>query len=224
MSIQIKYAYRRHNTWTYRRTYPQHLRDILGSSLKQSLKTSDAKIARKRVEELNTKFTDIVQEAESHAAENDTPSESRQIGVAVPRYHRARLLGQRPVAELAARYLTEASETPYVPEATSQCASPWTCSSPTRERPRRVTSAKLWAERCWGTSLKLSPNVRKYSDAKGASLADLAALSEESEATTLKPQTQARIWGQLLHFLDWVRAVWGARGQPLGGSHSEGQA
>ena len=60
--------------------------------------------------ELNTKFTDIVQEAESHAAENDTPSESRQIGVAVPRYHRARLLGQRPVAELATRYLTEASE------------------------------------------------------------------------------------------------------------------
>ena len=49
MSIQIKYAYRRHNTWTYRRTYPQHLRDLLGSSLKQSLKTSDAKIARKRV-------------------------------------------------------------------------------------------------------------------------------------------------------------------------------
>ena len=46
MSIQIKYAYRRHNTWTYRRTYPQHLRDLLGSSLKQSLKTSDAKIAR----------------------------------------------------------------------------------------------------------------------------------------------------------------------------------
>ena len=72
MSIQIKYAYRRHNTWTYRRTYPQHLRDILGSSLKQSLKTSDAKIARKRVEELNTKFTDIVQQVETHAAENDT--------------------------------------------------------------------------------------------------------------------------------------------------------
>jgi len=110
MSIQIKYAYRRHNTWTYRRTYPQHLRGILGSSLKQSLKTSDAKIARKRVEELNTKFTDIVQEAESHAAENDTPSKSRQIGVAVPRYHRARLLGQRPVAELAASYMTETSE------------------------------------------------------------------------------------------------------------------
>ena len=28
-------------------------------------------------------------------------------------------------------------------------------------------------------------------------------LSEENEATTLKAQTQARIWGQLQHFLDW---------------------
>ena len=110
MSIQIKYAYRRHNTRTYRRTYSQHLKDILGYSLKQSLKTSDAKIARKRVEELNTKFTDIVLEAETHAAKDDTPSESRQIGVVVPRYHRARLLGQRPVAELAASYMTETSE------------------------------------------------------------------------------------------------------------------
>ena len=32
---------------------------------------------------------------------------------------------------------------------------------------------------------------------------DLAALSEKQEAITLKPQTQARIWGQLQYFLDW---------------------
>ena len=37
MSTQIKYAYKRHNTWVYRRTYPQHLQP-LGSSLKQSRK------------------------------------------------------------------------------------------------------------------------------------------------------------------------------------------
>ena len=61
MSIQIKYAYRRHNTRTYCRTYPQHLRDILRPSLKQSLNTSDVKLAGKRVAELYTKFTDIVQ-------------------------------------------------------------------------------------------------------------------------------------------------------------------
>ena len=40
--------------------------------MKQSLKTSDVKLARKRVAKLNTKFTDKVQDAESHAAENDT--------------------------------------------------------------------------------------------------------------------------------------------------------
>ena len=202
MSIQIKYAYRRHNTWTYRRTYPQHLRDILGSSLKQSLKTSDAKIARKRVEELNTKFTDIVQEAESHAAQNDTPSESRQIGVAVPQYHRARLLGQRPVAELAARYLTEASERLRPGSYKSVRFALELLVSHAGEAQARDLSQALGRE-VLGYISQLSPNVRKYTAARGASLADLAALSEESEATTLKPQTQARIWGQLQHFLDW---------------------
>ena len=43
MSTQIKYAYKRHNTWVYRRTYPQHLQPLLGFSLKQSVKTADAK-------------------------------------------------------------------------------------------------------------------------------------------------------------------------------------
>ena len=179
MSIQIKYAYRRHNTWTYRRTYPQHLRDILGSSLKQSLKTSDAKIARKRVEELNTKFTDIVQEAETHAAQNDTPSESRQIGVAVPRYHRARLLGQRPVAELAARYLTEASERLRPGSYKSVRFALELLVSHAGEAQARDLSQALGRE-VLGYISKLSPNVRKYSAARGASLADLAALSEEN--------------------------------------------
>ena len=222
MSIQIKYAYRRHNTWTYRRTYPQHLRHILGSSLKQSLKTSDAKTAHKRVEELNTKFTDIVQEAESHAAENDTPSESKQIGVAVPPYHRARLLGQRPVAELAARYLTEALERLRPGSYKSVRFALELLTSHAGEMQARDLSQALGRE-VLGYISRLSPNVRKYSDAKGASLADLTALSEENEATTLKPQTQARIWGQLQHFLDWCVQS-GTRGQPLGGSRSEGQA
>ena len=66
-----------------------------------------------------------------------------------------------------------------------------------------MTSAKLWAERCWGISPSCPPMSGSTPLLRGASLADLAALSEENEATTLKPQTQARIWGQLQHFLDW---------------------
>ena len=34
MSTQIKYAYKRHNTWVYRRTYPKHLQGHLDFSNK----------------------------------------------------------------------------------------------------------------------------------------------------------------------------------------------
>jgi integrase len=50
---------------------------------------------------------------------------------------------------------------------------------------------------------QLSPNVRKYREGKGATLAELAALSQENESTTLAPQTQARILKQMSQFLDW---------------------
>ena len=202
MPIHIKYAYRRHNTWTYRRTYPQHLRGILGSSLKQSLKTSDAKLAKKRVSELNTKFIEIIQEAESYVAQNDTYSKSRQIGVAVPRYNRAQLLGQHPVTELASSYLTEASHRLRPGSYKSVRFALELLVSHAGATQVRDLNLALGRE-VLGHILRLSPNVRKYSDAKGASLAELVALSEENEATTLKPQTQARIWGQMQNFLDW---------------------
>ena len=32
MSPQIKYAYKTHNTWIYRRTYPKALQPILGTA------------------------------------------------------------------------------------------------------------------------------------------------------------------------------------------------
>ena len=67
MSPQIKYAYKTHNTWVYRRTYPKALQDLLGSTLKQSLKTGDATQAKTRVAELNTTFTTIIKEAQAHA-------------------------------------------------------------------------------------------------------------------------------------------------------------
>ena len=111
MSTQIKYAYRRHNTWAYRRTYPVYLQQVLGSSLKRSLHTADAKIAAKRVAELNTTFEAIVLEAEVKIVEAGQSSEPPQlaIAVAVPRYQRARLLGEQLVQEVAAIYLAEAS-------------------------------------------------------------------------------------------------------------------
>ena len=109
MPTQIKYAYRRHNTWIYRRTYPVHLHDVLGSSLKRSLHTADAKVAAKRVAELNTTFEAIVAEAEAKLADGVQSGQPPQLAIAVPRYQRARLLGEQPVQEVAAIYLAEVS-------------------------------------------------------------------------------------------------------------------
>ena len=99
MSPQITYAYKRHNTWVYRRTYPQRLKGILGSALKQSLKTPDAKVARKRVAELNATFEEIVAQADIQLAD---AGDAMTIAVAVPRFQRARLMGEQRVAPSAA--------------------------------------------------------------------------------------------------------------------------
>jgi integrase len=200
MSTQIKYAYRRHNTWIYRRTYPVHLQEILGSSLKRSLHTADAKVAAKRVAELNTTFDAIVQEAEAQIANKAAQhgGEPPHIAIAVPRYQRARLLGEEQVREVAAVYLAEAS---------------------TRLRPGSYKSVRLLTshlgehklgdlnatlgKEVLGYVARLSPNIRKYSQAQGASLAELATLSQVHEDLSLTAQTQRRIWRQQQQFLDW---------------------
>ena len=209
MSTQIKYAFKRHNTWVYRRTYPQHLQPLLGSSLKQSLKTADAKTAKARVAELNKTFTNIIKEAEAHVSANtvkasaNSTDNSVRVPLARPRYHHARFVGERLVKDLAAAYLTYQSE---------------------RLRPGSHKAVRfaldLLLTHCGDVSiaevgdtvgrdilnllLQLSPNVRKYRDGKGASLRKLAALSQELEPdVTLTPQTQSRILKHMQQFLDW---------------------
>jgi len=214
MSTQIKYAYKRHNTWVYRRTYPQHLQPLLGSSLKQSLKTADAKTAKARVAELNQTFTNIIKEAEQHVSANTDQTGAiiptacgaaadPRPGIERPRYQPVRLLGDRRLAEVATEYLTYQSE---------------------RLRPGSYKAIRFAAELLvshLGTTklgdithtqgrevlsliTQLSPNVRKYSKGQSASLTQLAFLSTELEpGQTLAPQTQARIWKHMLQVLDW---------------------
>ena len=98
MSPQIKYAYKPHNTWVYRRAYPKHLQTLLGAALKKSLKTGNAKEAKGRVAELNQTYTNIISEAEGQVATcrgagADETAAIVTLAVALPRYQRARLLG-----------------------------------------------------------------------------------------------------------------------------------
>jgi integrase len=207
MSPQIKYAYKTHNTWVYRRTYPKALQPLLGSALKQSLKTGDAREAKLRVAELNQTFTTIIKEAQAHALAtfNTAPATTAQgprLAVGRPRYQRARLMGERLVADLARAYLAEVSQ---------------------RLRPGSYKSVRFALEllgshlgKCavgdlsltqgkevLGYITRLSPNVRKYRQGKDAGLVELASLSVASEGITLAPQTQARILKQMSQFLDW---------------------
>ena len=207
MSPQIKYAYKTHNTWVYRRTYPKALQPLLGTALKQSLKTGDAREAKTRVAELNTTFTTIIKEAQVHAlatphTDTSTTPQGLRLAVGRPRYQRARLVGDGLVADLAQAYLTEVSQ---------------------RLRPGSYKSVRFALEllsshlgkhavgdlslsqgkEVLGYISRLSPNVRKYTEGKDAGLVDLARLAQEHEGITLAPQTQARILKQMSQFLDW---------------------
>ena len=205
MSTQIKYAYKRHNTWVYRRTYPQYLQPLLGSSLKQSLKTADAKTAKARVAELNQTFTNIIKEAEQHVSANtgkasaNTTDHSIRVPVARPRYHHARLLGEH------------GKGLGCIPRVSSQSARPGSFKSCAL---RQSSWYLIWVEQKPATSpiaqgrfaliTQLSPNVRKHAKAKGASLTQLTELSAALEpGHTLAPQTQVRIWKHMLQVFDW---------------------
>ena len=207
MSIRIKYAYKKHNTWIYRRVYPKPLQPLLGSALKQSLKTGDATQAKTRVAELNQTFTTIIKEAQAHALATPhtdvaTTAQGPRLAVGRPRYQRARLVGDGLINDLAQAYLAEVSQ---------------------RLRPGSFKSVRFALElltshlgkhsvgdlslnhgkEVLGYITQLSPNVRKYRQGKDAGLVGLARLAQEHEGITLAPQTQARILKQMSQFLDW---------------------
>ena len=214
MSTQIKYAYKRHNTWVYRRTYPQHLQPLLGSSLKQSLKTADAKTAKARVAELNQTFTNIVKEADQHVSANTGQTGAiipnaygatadPRPGIERPRYQPVRLLGERLVKDLAVSYLTYQSERlrPGSYKAV-RFATELLISHLGTTKVGEITQAQ--GREVLSLIMQLSPNVRKHAKAKGASLTQLTELSAELEpGHTLAPQTQVRICKHMLQVFDW---------------------
>jgi len=207
MSPQIKYAYKTHNTWVYRRTYPKALQPLLGTALKQSLKTGDATQAKLRVAELNTTFATIIKEAQAHALtipHTDTPTATQgpRLAVGRPRYQRARLLGERLVADLATEYLAEVSQRLRPGSYKSVRFALELLTSHLGRHPVGDLSLTHGKE-VLGYITQLSPNVRKYRDGKDAGLVELASLSVASEGITLVPQTQARILKQMSQFLDW---------------------
>lgn len=207
MSTQLRYAFKRHNTWTYRRTYPKRLQHILGSALKQSLRTSDARIARNRISELNETFSSIVSEADAKLAMAGCEAEQQPVSLKadLPIYRRIQFTGRTKVADLCEQHLREVSPKlrhgsfKSVRYAMDLFSSQYgrLCIADVELSQGRDTLNYI------GT---LSPNIRKYRAAEGLKLSDLAKLSQELEETSLTPQTQHRIWDQMSAFLDWCVA------------------
>lgn len=219
-SATIRYAYLKGQTWLYRRNYPKEVAALLGQqALKQSLKTSDAKVARQRAVEVNTRYEDTVehiltgsatlpQTASSGAAEWATQSE-----VALARL-RATLQRSDPV-----RYKVEAQ-----PSQTVQMAARSYLLARQRElRPSGFKSVRysveLFKSKYAGLTLpqlgrdegreflsliaQLSPFVGKSQKTHGLSLAAAVAWSRSSTNRRITGRTQRRIWSQVNHWLDW---------------------
>jgi integrase len=201
MSAKIKYAYLRHNTWIYRRTYPKALQPALGSALKRSLRTGDARTAHSRVSDLNATYDRIVWEAERQLNAT-TEKSSDRIDVKLPHYKRLRLVGEQELGVLAKAYLASTCQRlrPGSYKSIHFAMELLTSHLGTQKLGELSPSAGREVLTLIG---QLSPNIRKYAEAQGQSLSELAKLSQALEGISLTPQTQSRIWEQMSAFLDW---------------------
>lgn len=201
MSIQIKYAYLKQQTWLYRRSYPKDIVALLGNTaLKQSLKTGDASVARKRVRKLDAKFEEIVESARAGQVPKLQQKKSVQVSP-------VRVAGSTP---FLGRELVTSLARPYLNKRSSELR--WGGFKSIRYSVGLLVSK--YGGREVGTLSRedgkeflslieqLSPLIGKSEKTRGLSLDALVAHSQEGKLR-IKPSTQKRIFRQVNHFLDW---------------------
>ncbi|MDU9004281.1 DUF6538 domain-containing protein [Sedimentitalea todarodis] len=220
MSAQIQYAYRKGNTWLFRRNYPKDIAAVLGSAaLKQSLKTSDVRTARVRAAAVNARYEAQVQQVVSGAEAIALAASEPTAWEGASSHALARLratlehsqhvpferVAPKPpvrVAEVGRRYLLR-----------RQCElRPGGFKSVrysvelflSRYGDRAVTEVNREDGREFlGLIAQLSPVIGKSEASRGLGLDQLVAFSS-TKTTRITVRTQKRIWSQVNHFLDWV--------------------
>ncbi|MDO6523966.1 integrase [Shimia thalassica] len=221
-SARIRYAYLKGQTWLYRRNYPKEVAALLGQhALKQSLKTSDAKIARQRAAEVNIRYEETVDQVLSGALslpqrgpllDGDAVDWSTPSDVALARL-RATLEHSEPVRydqviqpkvtvqDAARRYLilrqnelrpSGFKSVRYSVELFASKYGKRKVSELVREDGREFLS--LIAQ--------LSPTIGKSQKTYGLSL-DASVAWSRSGAARITGKTQHRIWSQVNHWLNW---------------------
>ena len=221
-SARIRYAYLKGQTWLYRRNYPKEVAALLGQqALKQSLKTSDAKVARQRTLEVNARYEETVEQVLTGALSlpqgatlsgGDTTEWATQSDLALARL-RATLEHSGPV-----RY-----NQVFQPKMTVQeAARSYLILRQNELRPSGFKSVRysveLFASRYGKRKLvdlaredgreflsliaQLSPYLGKSQKTQGLSL-DASVDWSRSGTARITGRTQRRIWSQVNHWLAW---------------------
>lgn len=196
MSVRIKYAYLKQQTWLYRRNYPKELQPVLGQAFKQSLKTGDARVAKARAAEVNAKYEEIITKAKA----GGLVEKPQPVQVALPAFAPVTIVGRVTVGELAKQYLNRRSNElqhggfKSVRFSVGLFVSVYggrIIGSVTRDDALTFTR-KL---------ALLGKHVGKSCRTKGYGLDRLVAASDGER---ISPQTQRRIVTQIGHFFDWA--------------------
>jgi integrase len=194
--MRIPYAYLKNQTWLYRRTYPKDLQPMLGSALKQSLKTGDAKLARTRAAEVNAKFEEIV----AKAREGQEIPRPEPIRIAKPVFTPTVIIGTEPVKHLAAQYLNLRSDELRYGGFKSVKFSMKLLVSLYGERPVGELTRED-GRRFLSLVAQLSPHAAKSFRSRSLGLEELV---RRSTGTRITARTQKRIASQVTHFLNWL--------------------
>lgn len=219
MSAQIQYAYLKGQTWLYRRNYPREVAVVLGSqALKQSLKTGDPKLAKKRAAEVNTRYeatvAQVLEGAQSVAQSNSSTagwSDNRQgalaclratlqLSEAVP-FQKLSRQPKTTVGEAVREYLIKRQRELRPGGFKSVRYSLELFSSKYGDRPL-VSLAREDGREFLSLVSQLSPLVGKSPVTRGLGLEALVRWSARG-TETITVRTQRRIWSQVNHFLDW---------------------
>ncbi|WP_238381095.1 DUF6538 domain-containing protein [Alkalilacustris brevis] len=229
MSIRIKYAYLKDQTWMFRRNYPADVRFILGTqALKQSLKTSDPRVARTRAAEVNARYDQIVattrttgkaslelvadqpdpaapEDVWRHAADTLRAALDGERG-ALPAVafqpDRSRTASRRKVDELATEYLRKRARELQPGGFKSVRYSVGLFASAYGAKPV-VSLSRADALRFTEQVGQLSPTIGKSHRTRKLDLEALLAFSAR-QRSVITARTQRRVISQVSQFLSWA--------------------
>lgn len=205
----MRYATLKQQTWIYRRHYPKDVGAILGlGALKQSLKTSDVKVASERVAEINVRFDETVRRVRAGLeVPSNQPRWAKDMDAAVRAIDWspvpfADLRKSTPVGELAKVYLRLRADElePGGYKALRYSVGLFV----SRHSDTLVASLGREDGKAFLKDIaKLSATLGKSYRYHGWSL-DALVKASEGRGDPITVMTQKRIWALVKGFLNWV--------------------